>query len=130
MSELMLALGGYRFSMAEAAYQSLRRSDAWRWATQERIGREPALQFVGAGKAEVEIEGVIYPHHRGGLGQIDRMRAEAGKGVPLRLNDGYGHIWGRWVIERLEETQSKPLANGAPRKVEFRLSLGKYGDDA
>lgn len=130
MSEVMLALGGFRFSTAEVAYQSLRRSDAWRWATQERIGREPALQFLGADKTTVEIEGIIYPHYKGGLKQLDAMRAEAGKGEPLLLADGYGNIWHRWVIERLEETQTKPLPNGAPRKIEFRLSLGKYGDDA
>lgn len=130
MSEVMLALGAFRFSTAENAYQSLRRSDAWRWPAQDRLGREPALQFTGPDKATCEIEGTIYPHYRGGLKQVDAMRAEAGKGVPLRLADGYGYIWGRWVIERIEETQSRLLANGAPLKIEFRLSLGKYGDDA
>lgn len=130
MSEVMLALGDFRFSTAENAYQSLRRSDAWRWATQDRIGREPAMQFVGRGKATVEIDGVILPHYKGGLKQVDAMRALADKGEPLLLVDGYGNIWGRWQIERLEETQTKPLANGAPRRIEFRLSLGKYGDDA
>ena len=45
-TEVMLALGDYRFSLATAAYQSLRKTAAWRWPGQERISREPALQFV------------------------------------------------------------------------------------
>jgi hypothetical protein len=129
MSDVMLALGGYRFSMTTAAYQRLRRSDVWRWIFQDRIGRKPSAQFTGPGKSEVEIEGVIYPHYKGGLGQIPAMRAEADKGEPLLLADGYGNVWGQWVIERLDATETVPLANGAPRKIEFRLNLSTYGED-
>ena len=34
---------------------------------------------------------------------------------------------GLWVIERIEETQTRQIVNGAPRRVEFRLNLRKYG---
>lgn len=130
MADVMLALGGYRFSMNTAAYEKLTRSDTWRWIFQDRVGRRPAGQFLGPAKSEVELEGTILPHYKGGLGQIPAMRAEADKGEPLILADGHGNVWGKWVIERLQETQSRPIANGAPRKIDFRLTLSSYGEDA
>ncbi len=133
MAEVMLALGGYRFSVDTAAYQTLRRVNEYRWPAQDRIGREPARQYVGPGNQTVELDGIIYPHYRGGLGQLDTMRTEAGKGAPLMLvasaDARKGTVLGRWVIERIEETQSAHLPGGAPRKVAFRLALAYYGED-
>ncbi len=127
-TEVMLALVNCRFSLATAAYQSLRRTAAWRWQKQERISRVPALQFLGSGEQSIELSGVIYPYHAGGLGQVDLIRTEADKGEPLPLTDGLGNYWGKWVITRVEETQKFFFANGSPRKIEFKLSLKKYGE--
>ena len=127
-TEVMLALGDFRFSLATAAYQSQRKTAAWRWPGQERISREPALQFVGPGEQSMELSGVIYPYHAGGLGQMDIMRAEAEKGEPLFLTDGLGNYWGKWVLTRVEETQKLFFADDTPRKIEFKLSLKKYGE--
>ena len=126
----MLALGGYRFSLDTAAYQALERTTAWRWARQERLGRRPARQFVGPGDETIALDGVIYPHYRGGLGQLDALREEAGAGRPLRLVTGTGVVLGLWVVERVEETQRLFLADGRPRNISFRLGLTRYGDDA
>ncbi|TIM92331.1 MAG: phage tail protein, partial [Mesorhizobium sp.] len=43
----MMGLGPFRFSLSTAAYQALERSDEYRWVSQDRIGRHPAMQFVG-----------------------------------------------------------------------------------
>ena len=129
MSQVQLALGTFRFSMATAAYQSLRRAAEYRWPAQERYGRAPARQFVGPGSETLELEGVVYPTHQGGVGQVASLRALAGTGEPLDLSDGLGATWGQWVIERVEETQSVFFADGRPRKVEFRLALARYGEE-
>jgi hypothetical protein len=129
MTETMMALGPYRFSIDAAAYQQLMRTTAYRWPAQERIGRRPALQFVGTGTETVSLTGAIYPHYAGGLGQIDKMRAIAAQGNPQQLVDGRGKIWGLWCIERIEETRTVLFANGDPRKVEFRIALSNYGED-
>jgi len=42
MNETMMALGDYRFSVDTAAYQELKRSQAYRWQPQERLLRRPA----------------------------------------------------------------------------------------
>ena len=80
MSETMMALGVYRFSLTSAAYQELRRSNAYRWQAQERLQRLPAQQFVGPGNETLDLKGTIYPHYQGGMKQLDLMRAQAGRG--------------------------------------------------
>ncbi|WP_390624922.1 phage tail protein [Pseudorhizobium xiangyangii] len=115
--------------MDTAAYQNLNRSDEYRWESQTRIGRHPAMQFIGEGHTTFNLEGVIYPHWRGGLGQIEKMRTAAKLGSPLFLVSGYGKIFGRFVVMKIDETQTHLLPNGAPRKQEFALELKSYGED-
>lgn len=129
MSETMMALGSYRFSLTSASYQELRRSNAYRWLAQERFQRLPAQQFVGPGSETLDLKGIIYPHYQGGMKQLDVMRAQAGRGVPLLLVDGLGFIWSQWVILQVDETQTVMLTNGQPRKLEFQLRLARYGED-
>ena len=128
-TEHMLALGEYRFSLDTAAYQELTRIAEYRWQSQERIGQRPAQQYLGLGEESVELDGVIYPAYKGGLGQLDAMRAEAGKGQPLMLSSGSGDIFGKWCITRIEEVRSLFYADGSPRKKTFRLRIVHYGED-
>ena len=129
MSETMMALGSYRFSVDSAAYQELKHSQAYRWQAQERLQRRPAMQFLGAGEESIELSGVIYPHFKGGLEQLDTMRAEANKGQPLLLVDGLGFVWGQWVITQIDEGQSFFQGNGQSLKQSFQLKLVNYGAD-
>lgn len=129
MSRTMMSLGEFRFALETAAYERLALSQSWRWPEQQRLGRDPALQFVGADAAEIELEGVIYPQFRGGLGQIEQLREVADQGKPLMLTDGIGRVWGKWVITKISDTRTVLADDGQPRKIEFRASLKAYGDD-
>lgn len=126
----MMALGAFRFGVNRANYQTFTRSASWRWEAQDRLGRNPALQFLGPGTDEISLQGVIYPHFRGGLRQVELMRFVANAGQPLILVDGLGWVWDRWVITSVEETKTLFLADGAPRKIEFSVGLKAYGSDA
>lgn len=126
---VMIALGTYRFGMRNGSYQTFARTAAYRWSKVNRLGRAPALQYAGPDAQELMIEGVIYPHYKGGLRQVDLMRAQAGLGRPMMMVDGLGWVWKRWVITRVEERKSVFLPDGAPRKIEFSLSLQAYGSD-
>ena len=129
MSDTLMALGGYRFSINTAAFQTLQRSSRYRWQAQARVNRKPAQQFTGPEADTVTLEGQILPHYKGGLKQMDAMREQAGKGEPLLLTDGLGNVWGKWCITRIEETRSDLMTNGAPRHIRFRLELVEYGED-
>lgn len=130
MTEVLLALGSYRFSLDTAAHERLRRTTQYRWASQERLGQAPALQYVGPGSEEITLEGRIYPHHRGGLGQVDALRREATLGRALLLVDGTGQVWGRFVVAQVEETQTVFWSDGRPRRVDFDVRLQRYGGEA
>jgi phage protein U len=126
----MMALGAYRFKIDTAAYQQLQQTTEYRWESQERIGRHPAMQFIGAGHTTIKLDGIIYPHFKSaGINQIEAMRAQAGLGIPLTLVSGYGKIFGLFVIMSVDETQTYHIANGAPRKQEFSIELKSYGAD-
>ena len=126
---VMLALGEFRFEIDTLAYQKLALSQSWRWPEQARITREPALQFVGPGVREINLDGVIYPSFKGGLGQIETMRDMADEGVPLMLVDGLGRVWGRFVIEELSDSRTVFADNGQPRRVDFAIKLKSYGEN-
>lgn len=128
MSDIMMQLGDYQFSVNTAAYQSLSRATEYSWKGQERIGQYEALQYTGPGKDGVTLSGVVFPSYKGGTAQLDDMRAEAAKGLPLILVDGRGFIHGRWVIEKIDEQQGVFAQAGAPRKQEFTLQVRKYDD--
>jgi phage protein U len=125
---MLLALGNYRFSVDTAVFRQSSRTNEYRWAQHDRLTTNPSLQYVGPGAQTMNIDGVIYPHYKGGLEQVDKMRAEASRGEPLLLTDGQGYVHGAWVIERIEETQSIFFSNGTARKIEFRIDLKKYED--
>lgn len=123
---IMMQLGTFQFGITTAAYQELTRRTEYRWAQQERYGKRPNLQFTGIGQEAMTLPGVIYPEYRGGLEQVDDMRALAELGQPLQLIDGYGNLMGSWVIESVEERQSIFADGGRPRKQEFTLQLKRF----
>ncbi|ESZ63522.1 phage tail protein [Mesorhizobium sp. C120A] len=125
----MMGLGPFRFSLSTAAYQSLERGDEYRWEEAARIGRAPAMQFIGAGTTTFSLSGTIYPGFRGGLGQLDSMRAIAAIGAPQMMVSGLGRIFGLYVIAGVNETQTIFFDNGAFRKQEFSIDLKSYGVD-
>ena len=126
MSDVMMTLGPYRFGMDSAAYSELTRTTEYRWESQELIGARDAQQYTGPGEETISLPGVVYPHWRGGVRQIDEMRSLASQGRPLLLTDGVGRVWGRYVITRVDETQGVFLRQGLPRRQQFTLSLKRY----
>lgn len=129
-SMVMMALGVFRFGLSQEAYQKFSRDAGYRWSKVDRLGRAPALQFAGPDAQDVTIEGTIYPHFRGGLRQVELMRLRAGTGMPCMMVDGLGWVWQQWVITKVQERKTYFLRDGAPRKIEFTLSLQSYGRDA
>ncbi len=129
---VQMGLGTYRFSVFSAAYQRFSRRVGHRWARADRLFRAPAHEYLGPEAEEVEIEGVIlstFDYSVAAWAQLPLMRAQAATGLPLMLVDGLGFVWGRWCLTRVEETQSLFFFDGAPRRIDFRLSLAAYGED-
>lgn len=135
---MMMLLGPVFFSVETAAYEQLQRSNQYQWASQSRLGHPvlkhlgvggPAHQYIGPGEESISLNGTIYPQYKGGPLQISLIRLSAGLGVALPLIDGNGFVYGRWLIESVQETNSVFFSNGDPRKIDFSLSLKKYNED-
>lgn len=130
MSEPMLRLGAYTFSLNTAAYQEFSRTSEWVWAALQRLGQDDALQSTGNGPDTIRLSGVIYPEHRGGTGQMDAMRALGAQRIPQALIDGRGRMLGSWVITRLDERGGIFAQRGVARRQEFEMELRRAPDDA
>ncbi|QPC44643.1 phage tail protein [Kaustia mangrovi] len=129
MAGVLMGLGPLRFEMAKTAYEELARKAEARWPAQERIGRAPALQFVGPGADTIELNGTVYPGQIGSADTVDRMRELATEGEAMMLVSGTGRVFGRFVIARAEHTGSHFDERGGARRLEFRLEVRAYGED-
>jgi phage protein U len=119
----------YFFNLDTAAFDELRRSSEFRWASQERLSRRPAQQAVGMGDEKITLKGAIFPGFKGGLKQLDTLRAIGARLEPLSLVTGYGDVLGNWCLKSIEEEQSALMQGGIPRKQGFTLEFVRYGDD-
>lgn len=129
MTDVLMTLGDVRFTVADGAYRSLSRTLEMTVARLNRAGRQAARQVLGEDET-ITIEGVCYPLHRHSLDRVESFRAMARTYEPQTLTDGLGFVWGRYVVERVEEQGSELAADGTPMKQEFRIGLGLYGEDA
>ncbi|KFA98772.1 phage tail protein [Vibrio sp. ER1A] len=129
MSDVMMALGEYRFSIDTAALQTLSETHSWRWADHNVAGQKPKSEFIGADLSTINLQGTIYPHYRGGLGQTDAMKAEGDKGEPLRMVDGLGRDWGNWTIRELQVDRSKLWRQGIALKMDFTIELKEHANE-
>lgn len=121
-----MILGDFMFSLNSAAYQEWRRSNVYRWQSQDVIGQHEILQYCGPGSETIILPGVIYPMYRGGTGQLEKVRTIAATGKPQLLIMATGGVMGQYVIEQIEETHTTFAAFGIPRKIEFNITLRNY----
>ncbi|WP_428243412.1 phage tail protein [Gynuella sp.] len=135
---MMMLLGPVVFSIDTGAYEKLQHSTSYQWASQTRLGHPffkhlgvggPARQYIGPGDDSISLNGTIYPQYKGGIRQLSLVRLTAGIGVAMPLLDGNGFVYGRWIIENVQETKSVFFADGIPKKIEFSVSLKRYNED-
>jgi phage protein U len=125
---MMLALGMFVFSLHTAAYQEMQRQTDWRHPGSNRIGAQPARQFLGRGEDAITLPGIILPELAGTVLSLDALRLMADTGKAWPMVEGTGRLCGLWVIENLTETRSLFFRDGAARRIEFNLSLKRIDD--
>ncbi len=123
MSEPLMMFGEFRFAIDTAAYNTMDRSRNWRISSGDVVGKDPIKQFIGPGNDEITLSGVIYPHHAGGLNQIEALAKAADTGEPRLLMTGYGSVLGEFYLASISENNSEFIRGGAPKKISFRASF-------
>ncbi len=127
-TEILIALGAYRYSIDTAAPQEMDRVTTYRWADLPIVDHKPVSQYIGKDLDRITMRGVIYPFHKGGFDQVKSMRLEADKGTPLRLIAGTGQDLGLWTIRKITERSKMLFVKGVPRKIEFDIELMEYAN--
>lgn len=125
---VLLMLGGFKFSLNTAVFQTLQQSNEYGWAAQDRVGQMDALQYTGPGKTTLTLPGVIHYPFRGTGNELSQLRSMAAQGEPQRLLTGKGGNLGLWVIEKIDTTASGFTADAEVQRHEFTLSLRKHSD--
>ena len=84
------------------------------WVSNDRLSRDPAMQFTGPGEEQIVLEGRMYPYHFGGLSTLQRLRDAGRRGKPHMLvrfypltgPSGYGaENLGTFAIKRVRQVE-------------------------
>lgn len=126
---MLMTIGLFVFSLQTAPLKTLQRQTNWKHASNPRVGRRDALQFVGPGDENITLAGVLAPEITGGPSHLEELRSMADTGKAWTLIDATGRVWGQYVIENMDDGHSHALPSGEARKIEFSLNL-KRRDDA
>jgi phage protein U len=127
---MLMALGNFIFELKTAAFGTMSKTYEYRWASTDVIGNPPILQALGKGTDKVDLEGVMYSSFAGFADQIEPLKDLAETQEPALMVDGSGGIHGLWAIKQISETQSYFDKFGNPQKIEFKLALEKYNEEA
>jgi hypothetical protein len=125
----LLQLGPHQFEVAPLSYSQLQSRVEFRWPAQGRLGREPALQFLGPGEKRITISGLLFPEVLGGWDAFRAFERSAASGQPMLMTLGTGHIFGRVVITAIGEVHEAIGCAGLPRKLSFDIEVARYGGD-
>jgi hypothetical protein len=125
---MMMTLGFFVFSLHTAAYQELQRQLAWRHASVPRVGDRPASQYIGPDDETIILNGALLPELAGERISLDVLQAMADTGDAWPLIEGTGRIYGLYVIESLQTTNTLFFQDGAARRIDFALSLKRVAD--
>jgi phage protein U len=119
-------------------FETIQRDSQYTWIAQNRLDRDPAMQFVGPGQDSIVIEGKQYPFHFGGISTIEQLRSMGRVGKPYTLirffplenpRGQVGQVVGDYVINRVRTVEQKIGVIGIAHRIDFTLELTKYGGD-
>ncbi|MFM0642055.1 phage tail protein [Paraburkholderia metrosideri] len=126
---MMMSLDQFVFSLATAPYKELQRRRNWKHRTSSRVGARDSSQFTGPGDDTITLSGTVAPESIGSIASIRQLADMGDTGDAYVLVDGAGNVYGAWIIDGLDETQTYHTPEGIPRKIEFSLTLKRVDDD-
>jgi phage protein U len=126
---MMLSIDQFVFSMDTLPFQELQRQSNWKHRGNPRVGARDALQFLGPGDDMVTINGVLVPELTGDAASLDELRSMADEGGAYVLVDATGSVYGAYVIEVVNETQTLHDIEGAARRIDFTIGLRRVDDE-
>ena len=129
MTRPLFQLGSFQFDLPNGVPQTLDRTAAYRWETQDRLLRDPAVQFLGPGSQEITLDGQLFPGFSGRQSTMETLRELANQGQPQMLTDGLGRVYGKWAIKQIREGLGTFAPGGGARQIGFSINLVRYIED-
>lgn len=123
MTNTLMSLGMFVFSVPTLAYDELQRRTDFRHARNGRIGARDAVQFIGPGEDSITLTGSAHIELSDGPASLDQLRDMGASGEVWPLVDGSGKHYGAFVIEGVDETHKALLPDGTPRMIGFSVQL-------
>ena len=142
---MLMTLGFFIFALDTLPFDSLERERQARWASGNRVGRQPAHQFLGAGEETLTLEATLYPELTGGPEAVDTLYKMMESGKAWVLLSGDGVVIGNYIITKIKDTMSvlekanlnqqeeRGAGQGAPvraKKIGVSISLTRYDGPA
>ena len=125
----MAILGMFVFTRATIPFQTLTRESNWRHPTNSVVGAMPKSQFVGKEGEKITISGRLMPEITGGRFSIKALELMADSGGSYPFIDGATlEIVGFFVIESITEDRTEFFGDGAPRAIDFTMTLRRTDD--
>ncbi|ACS85891.1 phage tail protein [Musicola paradisiaca] len=127
---MMLALGLFVFHLKTLPYSSLKRDLKYNWAENKRIGLRSAYQYLGKGDDLITLSGKVSPEISGISSQLSLFALEymAASGRAWPLIEGSGKIYGMYIIDSFNYTNSELFSDGSARSIDFSLTLKRVDE--
>ncbi len=125
---MLMALGPFRFTVPTFTADTLDRQTSGRVAHQNVIGAPPPTHLLGPGPSTMTLNTTFHPLHlnrAGGL-MLDAVRAACALQTPLMFVSIVGRVFGRWVIESVDSSETLFAPNGRAQTVTATLKLTRY----
>lgn len=127
MTRVLMSLGDFQFEIARNAFQTLQRTRSYRLIETE-VHAGSNVQHTGRGSDTITLDGVLYPVYLGeeGMKYISDFKKVSDKAEPLILLSVGGENFGRFLVEKIEESWESLTDTGVPEKVILKISLKEF----
>lgn len=123
MSDVMMTIGEFGFSIDTAQYQQLQEDFSWRFDRTPLFNARPATQYLGVGDEKKTLSGVIWGGTWGKFSSLETLKSIANSGEAHSLIDGAGNVLGEYIIPSMSKTSTYFFQDGTARKADFTIEL-------
>jgi hypothetical protein len=125
---MMMTLGLFVFKLRTLPYQTLKRDVGYGWVENKRVGQRPITQYLGLGTETITLTGQLLPEVTGGQTYLQVFESMADSGRAWPLIEGSGTIYGMFVVQSFNHTNSQLNTDGRARNISFELTLKRVDE--
>ena len=125
---MMMTLGLFVFKLRTLPYQTLKRDVGYGWVENKRVGQRPITQYLGLGTETINLTGQLLPEVTGGQTYLQVFESMADSGRAWPLIEGSGTIYGMFVVQSFNHTNSQLNTDGRARNISFELTLKRVDE--